>query len=136
MDLQETEKFLRELYSSLKKSQDRWCSDCVDDAEEMWEEYPDFINSTISKIEGLLGIPQSGLVISSAFYGAGEKIVDVTEILKSYCNSKTLSITINNKNMGGDPAPGVKKKLSLMYSVDSEEIQHVLVPEDCSLKLP
>ena len=48
------EKFLTELLRELKEAQKRWCADEVDDAEEMWIEYPDFIQSTIPKIEELL----------------------------------------------------------------------------------
>ncbi len=48
------EKFLKDLLKELKESQKHWCAESVDDAEEMWEEYPQFIEATIPKIINLL----------------------------------------------------------------------------------
>lgn len=45
---------LKGLLEELKVAQKRWCAEEVDDAEEMWIEYPDFINRAIPIIEEVI----------------------------------------------------------------------------------
>ena len=42
---------LDNVLKSMKESQKRWCADEVDDAEEMWSEYPGFLDWAVPIIE-------------------------------------------------------------------------------------
>jgi hypothetical protein len=125
-DIATVEKYLNKLLSSLRESHKRWCSDCVDDPEEMYGEYPDFIDGTISELEDLLEIPNTGLIIHSAVYGAGSLFVDVVDKLDRYITYRGLSFRISNQGMGGDPVPGVKKELRINYSLNGKRIEETI----------
>ena len=62
--------------------------------------------------------------IVKATYGAGDKQKDVTDVLKKLVSSFP-SITLPNGNynaaFGGDPAPGVPKKLTVAYKFDGKD---------------
>lgn len=45
---------LKDVLKSMKESQARWCTDEVDDPEEMWTEYPEFLNRAIPILESCL----------------------------------------------------------------------------------
>jgi hypothetical protein len=133
---QTMEEFLRKLYKTLKEAQKRWCDpEDVDDAEEMWTEYPPLIDGLIPQIEELLEIPLTGLVVKSAIYGSGSQIKDVKEIIEDQVDFNKVSIQINNKTMSCDPAPNKVKELKIIYSylgVDKE----LIINEGRTLKLP
>jgi hypothetical protein len=54
--------------------------------------------------------------IIQARYGLGNRSVDVTRQLQSLVDSRGLNISVDNDSMGvGDPAPGIRKELSVVY---------------------
>ena len=135
-DKKTSEMLLRELYSDLKKAQKRWCnSESIDDAEEMWEEYPELIDRYVSEIEEVLEIPSTNLKIISAIYGDGSLIKDVKSILESKIEFNKLSIQVINSNMGKDPAPNRVKRLKVVYVYDNKQ-NEIIIEESKTLNLP
>jgi hypothetical protein len=136
MNIPATEEFLKRFLKDLKESQKRWCGDCVDDSEEILMEYPEWINSLVPEVEELLGVPKSGIYIVRAIYGSeiNSKDVtkifskDVTELLQGYCYPNSISLFIDNRSMGGDPAPGLSKRLDITYTYDG--IEHKAVVQE------
>lgn len=128
-DIDGTKKFLEDLLKSLKISRKRWCSNCVDDPEEIEQEYPEFIESTVDSLEKLLGIPGSKLVIDRAMYGIGSKYVDVTVRIQDNVNVDHIDLLVDNRYLGGDPVPGVKKELVVKYTLNGETIT-IAIPEN------
>ena len=65
---------------------------------------------------------EESLVIIKAFYGSkdGTKGADVTELLKKSVKDGRLDIGVTNDALGGDPAPGISKQLSVEYSIDGQ----------------
>jgi hypothetical protein len=55
------------------------------------------------------------LKINRAMYGDGRRMQDVTGVLNSRVNGNRLEVAITNVNMGGDPAPAVKKVITVEY---------------------
>jgi hypothetical protein len=68
------------------------------------------------------------LQILRAFYGAGNRTNDVTGRLRSMIRGNSLVVQVNNKNMGGDPAVGADKTLTVTYRFNGRE-QTVMVKE-------
>lgn len=126
--------FLEALLADLEQAHKRWCSECVDDAEEMWIEYPEFIDSLIPKIENILDLPISNLMIISATYGGGETVKDVKDILENHQNFNHIELRIDNYTMDGDPCFGVIKELTLTYSLHGE-INTIKVKEGENLEI-
>ena len=59
---------------------------------------------------------QNGLQITRAQYGADYRFADVTSRLNSQLQGgNSLSLRITNDSMGGDPAPGERKVLTVFY---------------------
>lgn len=58
---------------------------------------------------------QSRLQIARAQYGAESRFVDVTGQLNSMIQNDALNLTVTNYAMGGDPAPGERKVLTVFY---------------------
>jgi len=58
---------------------------------------------------------QSRLRIARAQYGAQSRFVDVTEQLNSQIQNDSLNLQVTNYAMGGDPAPGEHKVLTVFY---------------------
>jgi hypothetical protein len=54
------------------------------------------------------------LDILSAIYGSDTNVVDLTETLRQMIKDEKLKVVANN-SLGGDPHPGVVKKLKLTY---------------------
>lgn len=75
------------------------------------------------------------LIICSAMYGAEGKTRDVTEILRSRIQEGKLELFVSNDNLGGDPVPGVVKKLQVVYSYVGQE-HSITVDERETLSLP
>lgn len=135
MDQQKAETFLKNLLNTLKVAQRRWCGPDVDDAEEMWDEYPSFINALIPDVEDILELPPSGLKILYAEYGAGSNNKDVKNILENERNFDSISLRIDNYTMRGDPAPGTPKKLIVVYTLDGNQTGFT-IDEGQTLKIP
>ena len=75
-----------------------------------------------------------GLQITRAMYGAGSQVRDVTNMLNSQIRDNRLSLVVNNGTMGGDPAPGARKSLTVTYNYQGRPGQ-VTVNEDQTLNL-
>ncbi len=58
---------------------------------------------------------QSHLRIMRAQYGADYRFVDVTDQLNSQIERDSLNLRVTNEAMGGDPAPGERKVLTVFY---------------------
>jgi len=63
---------------------------------------------------------ERGLHVLRADYGAEGQFSDVTEALRSQVNNGQLSLQVNNYTMGGDPVPGARKTLRILYLYDGE----------------
>ena len=70
-----------------------------------------------------------------AFYGGAGHFVDVTEQLRSMMRDGRLFVVVDNRSMGGDPDPSVRKVLRVLYWQDGQRRQ-VVVPEHAELRLP
>jgi hypothetical protein len=70
-----------------------------------------------------------------AFYGGAGHFVDVTEQLRSMMRDGRLFVVVDNRSMGGDPDPSVRKVLRVLYWQDGQRRQAV-VPEHAELRLP
>jgi hypothetical protein len=73
--------------------------------------------------------------IMRAFYGGAGHFVDVTELLRSMKQDGRLYVRVDNRSMGGDPDPEVRKVLRVLYWHEGERRQ-VVVPEHGELRLP
>ena len=81
-------------------------------------------------------IPGGGnLQIVRAYYGLNNRTDDVSQILRSQIRNGTLVIQVNNRNLGGDPAPGADKVLTVIYRIDGRE-QTATVKEGNTLRIP
>jgi hypothetical protein len=78
---------------------------------------------------------QSALHIGRATYGSGSRIMDVTARLNQQIQGEQLNVEVNNQSMGGDPAPGRTKTLTLEYTLNGRNGQ-TSVREGDSLHLP
>ncbi len=86
------------------------------------------------------GIPPGpgygGLQIIRAFWGLNNRTGDVTQILRNQVQQNgTLMIQVNNRNLGGDPAVGADKVLTVTYRVNGRE-QTATVKEGNTLRIP
>lgn len=84
------------------------------------------------------GIPGSGngdLQIVRAYYGLNNRTNDVTQLLRGRVQNGTLLIQVNNNNMGGDPAVGGDKVLTVIYRYQGRE-QTSTVKEGNTLRIP
>jgi hypothetical protein len=61
------------------------------------------------------GYGDERLQILRATYGAGEQRMDVTDLLNSQLRGNSLQLVVSNSSMGGDPAPGLEKRLRVIY---------------------
>lgn len=84
--------------------------------------------------------PQAGhagrLYIVSASYGAGNRKRDITARLRGHVRGDRLSVTVDNRLAGTDPAPGITKTLSVSYTVGGGKTRQVRVDESETLNLP
>ena len=84
------------------------------------------------------GYPGGGygnLEIKRAFYGLNNRTNDVTQLIRSMAQNGTLVIQVNNNNLGGDPAPGADKVLTVIYRYQGRE-QTSTVKEGNTLRIP
>jgi hypothetical protein len=75
------------------------------------------------------------LHIMRAFYGGAGHFVDVTEQLRGMTRDGRVFIVVENRTMGGDPDPEVRKVLRVLYWHDGQRRQ-IVVPEHGELHLP
>ena len=78
---------------------------------------------------------QGNLQIYRATYGAGYRTTDVTSRLNSQIQNGQLYLQVNSNSMGGDPAPGQTKTLTVQYAINGQASQ-VAVREGDTLRLP
>jgi hypothetical protein len=80
--------------------------------------------------------PGSGnLQIVRAYWGLNNRTSDVTQILAGQVRNGSLVIQATNRNLGGDPAPGADKVLTVIYRVNGRE-QTSTVKEGNTLRIP
>ena len=77
---------------------------------------------------------QSGLRVNHATYAYGSRSLDVTSRLNAQIRGEQLNLRVNNQSMGGDPAPGQPKTLTVNFTLDGKNGQRV-VREGDSLHL-
>jgi len=75
------------------------------------------------------------LQIARAFYGLNNRTNDVTQLMRSMVRGGTLVVQVNNNNMGGDPAVGADKVLTVIYRYQGRE-QSATVKEGNMLRIP
>jgi HEAT repeat protein len=78
------------------------------------------------------------LEIIKAEYGAGEKIKDVTAVLRKHAKSYRIIFLPSasyNESFGGDPAQGIVKQLKIQYRIDGKEGE-VSLNENAMIVLP
>jgi len=75
------------------------------------------------------------LQIVRAYYGLNNRTNEVSQLLRGQVRNNTLVIQVNNSNMGGDPAPGGDKVLTVIYRVGGRE-QTTTVKEGNTLRIP
>lgn len=80
--------------------------------------------------------PSGGVTIVSAQYGEGPNRIDVTARLRSMVRDGRISIRVDNRTMGSDPASGRPKILWVTYYVGGHGQRDVKVYENEELVLP
>lgn len=81
--------------------------------------------------------PGSGnLQIVRAFYGINNRTNDVSQLLRSQIRNSSLVLQVNNRNLGGDPAPGADKVLTVIYRLGGGREQTTTVKEGNTLRIP
>ena len=84
---------------------------------------------------GYPGGGNNSLQITRAYYGLNNRTMDVTQLLRSMSRNGTLVVQVNNNNMGGDPAKGADKVLTVIYRFQGRE-QTSTVKEGNVLRIP
>lgn len=82
------------------------------------------------------GAGSRSLEISRAVYGAGSRTMDVTDRLRSQVRNDRIDVAVGNREMGGDPASGRPKSLTIWYSVGGRGERQLRVNEGDRLRLP
>ncbi|MEZ6116035.1 MAG: hypothetical protein R3C28_05620 [Pirellulaceae bacterium] len=83
------------------------------------------------------GLEKVKLEIIKAEYGAGSKLQDVTNVLQQQ-NAGLPLIALSgpyNASFGGDPAPGVAKRLRIQYRINGKNAEASFV-ENSPILLP
>jgi len=84
------------------------------------------------------GIQPVKLEIIKAEYGAGDKMKDVSDIIRKQAKNYRiifLSNTSYNEALGGDPVPNIAKQLKIKYRIDGKEGE-VSLNENAPVVLP
>jgi Domain of unknown function (DUF3395) len=84
---------------------------------------------------GFPGGGNSSLQITRAYYGLNNRTIDVTQQLRGMVRNGTLVVQVNNDSMGGDPARGADKVLTVIYRFQGRE-QTSTVKEGNVLRIP
>ncbi len=85
---------------------------------------------------GYPGGNNGSLQIMRAYYGLNNRTNDVTQILRGMVRNGTLYVQVNNNNMGGDPAVGADKVLTVIYRYQNNREQTSTVKEGNTLRIP
>ncbi len=75
------------------------------------------------------------LQIVRAYYGLNNRNNDVTQLLRGMARNGSIVLQVNNNNMGGDPAQGADKVLTVIYRYQGRE-QTATVKEGNTLRIP
>jgi hypothetical protein len=75
------------------------------------------------------------LLILRAYYGADGQFMNVTDALRAFIDDGRISVRIDNQSMGGDPLPGRRKWLRILYLYNGER-KSLAVEEKADLRLP
>jgi hypothetical protein len=78
---------------------------------------------------------RASLYIIRGYYGVQGRMANVTEQLRSMMREGTLSLNVNNSNLGSDPAPGADKVLIVIYRFQGQE-QATAIREGNRLTIP
>src|SRR5438552_627499 len=78
---------------------------------------------------------QNNLHINWATYGSGYRTSDVTSRLNSQIRNDQIILAVNTSSMGGDPAPGQNKVLTVQYVLNGRTDQAIINDGD-TLRLP
>ena len=100
-----------------------------------WNDVRMIVATDSSAILGIGDQGYGGLAIVQAAYGAGNRVIDVTDRLRAQVSGNQLSVRAGNDLAGYDPAPGTPKVLWVTYSIGGREYQ-VSVRESETLRLP
>jgi hypothetical protein len=76
-----------------------------------------------------------GVRIVRAYYGVQGRQANVTDLLRSLARGSALEVNVNNRSMGGDPAPGADKVLIVIYRYHGTEAA-TAVREGNTLSIP
>jgi hypothetical protein len=76
------------------------------------------------------------LQITRAYYGLNNRTNDVTQMVRSMVRNGTLVVQVNNNTMGGDPAKGADKVLTVIYRFQGGREQTSTVKEGNVLRIP
>lgn len=77
----------------------------------------------------------SALALHSATWGAGDRIIDVTHVLRSKIRDGTLVVRATADVLGPDPCHGIGKYLKVEYSYQGKQMSRN-VPEPEMLRIP
>jgi hypothetical protein len=81
------------------------------------------------------GYGNGALQITRAYYGLNNRTMDVTQMLRGMVRNGTLVVQVNNNSMGGDPARGADKVLTVIYRIQGRE-RTSTVKEGNQLRIP
>jgi hypothetical protein len=81
------------------------------------------------------GYGNGALQITRAYYGLNNRTMDVTQMLRGMVRNGTLVVQVNNNSMGGDPARGADKVLTVIYRIQGRE-RTSTVKEGNVLRIP
>jgi hypothetical protein len=84
---------------------------------------------------GYPGGGNGGLQITRAYYGLNNRTMDVTRTLQSMARNGSIVVPVNNTTMGGDPARGADKVLTVIYRYQGRE-RTSTVKEGNTLRIP
>jgi hypothetical protein len=84
---------------------------------------------------GYPGGGNGGLQITRAYYGLNNRTMDVTQNLRGLVRNGSLAVQVNNNSMGGDPARGADKVLTVIYRFQGQE-RTSTVKEGNVLRIP
>ena len=76
-----------------------------------------------------------GVMILRAYWGVQGRTANVTELLRNMQRENGLQVMVNNRSLGGDPAPGAEKVLIVIYRVHGQETA-AAVREGNTLTIP
>ena len=126
---------LEGILQELRSWRDKCCAECVDDPEDILNAMPEFFSSIVPEMEMALGKPTSELYITVALYGTDDVIRDVTKKVQEQVAYNRLNLRVDNSNLGGDPAPGYPKALTLTYTINGKT-DTIVAREQQTIKIP